>query len=105
MDRKTVGKYLAPVGGIRDPPRRAADERGRLVETDQEVVPGLTDRRLRQVTWPEIDKHRDYIKNLHLADQISQYDPAELVGVSCIAVEAAAVQDGSGEAGIGAQAG
>ena len=32
-----------------------------LRERIAELFPGVTDRRLRQVTWPEIDKHRDYI--------------------------------------------
>lgn len=30
----------------------------------KEWFPGLIDRRLRQVTWPDIDQHRDYIKSL-----------------------------------------
>ncbi|MFK4593354.1 hypothetical protein RKD30_000021 [Streptomyces pristinaespiralis] len=40
-----------------------------MSETDwskliKEWFPGLIDRRLRQVTWPDIDQHRDYIKSL-----------------------------------------
>ncbi|MFD4653161.1 MULTISPECIES: RFX family transcription factor [unclassified Streptomyces] len=56
--------YLAPAeaSGITPggPPMTEADW-GKLIK---EWFPGLADRRLRQVTWPEIDKHRDYIKNL-----------------------------------------
>ncbi|MFG2586356.1 hypothetical protein [Streptomyces malaysiensis] len=64
VDRKTVRKYLAPAeaSGITPggPPMSEADW-SKLIK---EWFPGLVDRRLRQVTWPEIDKHRDYIKNL-----------------------------------------
>jgi transposase len=64
LDRKTIRKYLAPAeaagmtpGG---PPMAAQDWAG-LVKG---WFPELADVRLRQVTWPEIDKHRDYIKVL-----------------------------------------
>jgi transposase len=64
-DRKTVRKYVAPAvaaglapGG---PPMAEADWR-RLV---CEWFPELADARLRQVSWPVIECHRDYI-----ADQL-----------------------------------
>ncbi|WP_240436993.1 hypothetical protein [Streptomyces sporangiiformans] len=64
VDRKTVRKYLAPAeaSGIAPggPPMSEADW-ARLIEG---WFPGLIDKRLRQVTWQEIDKHRDYIKEL-----------------------------------------
>ncbi|MEO3761820.1 hypothetical protein [Streptomyces sp. B8F3] len=64
VDRKTVRKYLAPAeaAGISPggPPMSGADW-SKLIK---EWFPGLIDRRLRQVTWPDIDQHRDYIKSL-----------------------------------------
>jgi hypothetical protein len=64
VDRKTVRKYLAPAeaSGIipGGPPMSEADWAG-LIEGR---FPGLVDRRPRQVTWSDIDEHRDYIKDL-----------------------------------------
>jgi transposase len=66
VDRKTLRKYLAPAeaAGIAPggPPMAEADWRKLVVEW----FPQLTDTRLRQVTWPAIEAHRDYI-----ADQLS----------------------------------
>jgi len=62
LDRKTVRKYLAPVaaeglvaGG--PPVMTEADWRARA----QSWFPALVDKGLRQVTWPAIGVHRDYI--------------------------------------------
>ena len=62
MDRKTVRKYLGPVmaaglvpGG--PPVMTEADWRSRAAGW----FPGVLDRGLRQVTWPAIEAHRDYI--------------------------------------------
>ncbi len=64
VDRKTVRKYLAPAeaSGISPggPPMSESDW-SKLIK---EWFPGLVDKRLRQVTWPDIDQHRDYIKSL-----------------------------------------
>jgi transposase len=61
LDRKTVRKYLAPAvaeglepGG---PPVGEAVWARRIAGW----FPGLSDARLRQVTWPAIEPHRDYI--------------------------------------------
>ena len=61
VDRKTLRKYTAPAvaagmvpGG---PPMAEADWR-RLAA---EWFPQLIDYRLRQVSWPQIEPHRDYI--------------------------------------------
>jgi hypothetical protein len=58
VDRKTVRKYLAPAkaSGITPggPPMSEADWAG-LIEG---WFPGLIDRRLRKVTWSDIDEHR-----------------------------------------------
>ncbi|MFJ3659400.1 hypothetical protein ACIPPM_02910 [Streptomyces sp. NPDC090119] len=64
VDRKTVRKSLASAeaAGIipGGPPMSEADW-SKLIK---EWFPGLIGRRLRQVTWPDIDQHRDYIKSL-----------------------------------------
>ena len=61
VDRKTVRKYLAPAleAGIAPggPPRAQAE----WAELVREWFPELADTRLRQVTWPQIEAHRDYI--------------------------------------------
>ena len=61
VDRKTIRKYLAPAvaagmapGG---PPVSEAD----WAVLVRSWFPGLADTRLRQVTWGEIARHRDYI--------------------------------------------
>jgi hypothetical protein len=61
LDRKTVRKYLAPAqaeglvpGG---PPVSTAEWRDRAAGW----FPELADARLRQVTWPEIEKHHGFI--------------------------------------------
>jgi transposase len=61
VDRKTARKYVAPAveAGIEPGgPAKTAEQWADLV---REWFPGLVDTRLRQTTWPEIDKHRDYI--------------------------------------------
>ncbi|WP_406481913.1 hypothetical protein [Streptomyces sp. NBC_01615] len=64
VDGKTARKYLAPAeaagmtpGG---PPMSEAD----WAELIKDWFPQAADKRLRQVTWPEIDKHLEYIKPL-----------------------------------------
>lgn len=61
VDRKTLRKYTAPAiaaglepGGA---PMSEVDWRSLVVEW----FPQLTDTRLRQVSWPAIERHRDYI--------------------------------------------
>lgn len=64
VDRKTVRKYLAPAeaAGIAPggPPMGEADW-AKLIKT---WFPGQAERGLNQITWPEIDQHRDYIKTM-----------------------------------------
>jgi transposase len=62
VDRKTIRKYLAPAiaagmvpGGKSLSPNEWSEHVGRW-------FPELIDTRLRQITWPEIDKHADYIR-------------------------------------------
>jgi transposase len=61
VDRKTIRKYLAPAlaaGITPGGPTRSQDQWAALVRG---WFPELADTRLRQVTWPDIDKHRDYV--------------------------------------------
>jgi transposase len=61
VDRKTARKYVAPAvaSGLEPggPPMAEADWRRLVVEW----FPELSDARLRQVSWPVIEAHRDYI--------------------------------------------
>jgi transposase len=61
VDRKTVKKYVAPAiaAGLRPGgPAKTPEEWAELV---REWFPQLADTRLRQITWPEIDQHREFI--------------------------------------------
>jgi transposase len=61
VDRKTIRKYVAPAvaaGVIPGGPTRSEGEWQDLV---REWFPELSDTRLRQVTWPAIAAHHDYI--------------------------------------------
>jgi transposase len=72
LDRKTVKKYLDPaIAAGLEPggPPRSPDEWAELV---REWFPQLADTRLRQITWPEIEQHRDFIKAMLLAGVTKQ---------------------------------
>src|SRR6185312_212935 len=62
VDRKTIRKYLAPAldAGLRPggKPVTAAQWAAHV----EVWFPQLSNTRLRQVTWPEIDQHADYVK-------------------------------------------
>jgi transposase len=61
VDRKTIRKYVAPAiaaGIVPGGPAKSEAEWAGLV---REWFPGLADTRLRQVTWPAISEHHDYI--------------------------------------------
>lgn len=64
VDRKTIRKYLAPAEAAGMTPGGAVMTEADWAPLIKGWFPELADRRLRQVTWPEIDKHRDYIKGL-----------------------------------------
>src|SRR5262245_54793539 len=71
VDRKTIRKYVAPAieAGMNPGGRPlTAAQWAPLVES---WFPHLSDTRLRQVTWPEIDKHADYVKT-QLAAGVTQ---------------------------------
>jgi len=61
LDRKTVRKYLAPALAQGLAPGGAAAGEGVWAERVAGWFPQVTDGRLRQVTWPAIEVHRDYI--------------------------------------------
>jgi hypothetical protein len=64
VDRKTVRKYLAAAeaaGIIPGGPSMSTEDWAKLIKS---WFPEMADSTLRQITWPEIDKHRDYIKGL-----------------------------------------
>lgn len=61
VDRKTLKKYLAPAveaGIVPGGPAKPVAEWEALVCN---WFPEIVDMRVRQTTWPEIDKHREYI--------------------------------------------
>ena len=61
VDRKTIRKYIAPgvaAGIVPGGPARSEEEWQELV---REWFPELSDARLRQVTWPAIAEHHEYI--------------------------------------------
>lgn len=63
VDRKTIRKYLAPAvaaGLVPGGPAMSGQDWAALVTA---WFPHLADTRLRQVTWPEIERHHEYITN------------------------------------------
>ena len=61
VDRKTLRKYIAPAeaaGIVPGGPAKSEEEWARLVRG---WFPELADTRLRQVAWPAISGHHDYI--------------------------------------------
>ena len=61
LDRKTVKKYLATAIG---PGITPGDEPRTEAQTGRSwcgLVPAPGGHRLRQITWPQIEVHRDYI--------------------------------------------
>ena len=64
VDRKTIRKYLAPAiaAGV-EPGGPAMTTADWAVQVGR-WFPEITDTRLRQTTWPEIERHRDYIADM-----------------------------------------
>ena len=64
VDRKTIKKYVTPAidAGITPggPVMTSAD----WAELTGKWFPTVTDTRLRQTTWPQIERHRDYIADM-----------------------------------------
>jgi transposase len=61
VDRKTIRKYTGPAVAAGVMPGGPARSRAEWAELVRAWFPELTDTRLRQVTWPAIDVHRDYV--------------------------------------------
>ncbi len=61
VDRKTLGKYIAPAEAAGIAPVGPAKSEQEWAELVRGWFPQLADTRLRQVTWPAISKHHDYI--------------------------------------------
>jgi transposase len=61
LSRNTVRKYLAAAEAAGMVPGGPAVSQERWAELAREWFPELADTRLRQVTWPAIGEHRDYI--------------------------------------------
>ena len=61
MDRKTLRKYIAPAEAAGIAPGGAAKSEQEWAELVRGWFPQLADTRLRQVTWPAIERHHEYI--------------------------------------------
>ena len=61
VDRKTLRKYVAPAVAAGIAPGGPAKSEGEWHELVRGWFPELADTRLRQVTWPAIAVHHDYI--------------------------------------------
>ena len=61
VDRKTARKYIAAAEAAGMRPGGPAVTEERWAELAREWFPELADTRLRQVTWPAIEAHHDYI--------------------------------------------
>jgi transposase len=61
LSRNTVRKYVAAAEAAGMVPGGPAVSQARWAELAREWFPELADTRLRQVTWPAIGEHRDYI--------------------------------------------
>ncbi|MGV9387457.1 IS21 family transposase [Nonomuraea sp. NPDC003707] len=61
VSRNTVRKYVAPAEAAGIAPGGMAISSAEWAARVREWFPELTDIRLRQVTWPTIEQHRDYI--------------------------------------------
>ncbi len=61
VDRKTLRKYIAPAEAAGITPGGAPKSEQEWQDLVQEWFPQLADTRLRQVTWPAISKHHEYI--------------------------------------------
>jgi transposase len=61
VDRKTLRKYVAPAAAAGIVPGSPAKTEQEWADLVREWFPELSDARLRQVTWPAIAEHHDYI--------------------------------------------
>jgi transposase len=66
VDRKTIRRYVAPAVAAGMVPGGPARSQGEWAQLVRGWFPELVDTRLRQVTWPAIEVHRD-----HIAEQLA----------------------------------
>jgi len=71
VDRKTIRKYLQPAIAAGLAPGGNPLSPSEWTELVGRWFPELTDTRLRQITWPDIDKHAEYVKT-QLAAGVTQ---------------------------------
>jgi transposase len=71
VDRKTIRKYLAPALAAGMTPGGPPPSNHEWAELVAGWFPQLADTRLRQVTWPEIGRHHDFIRQM-LAAGVTQ---------------------------------
>ena len=64
VDRKTIKKYLAPAIEAGITPGGPAMTVADWAELCGKWFPAVADTRLRQITWPQIEAHRDYIADM-----------------------------------------
>jgi transposase len=64
VDRKTIRKYLAPAIAAGIEPGGPAKTSAEWRELVSGWFPELADARLRQTTWPQIERHRDHIVDM-----------------------------------------
>jgi transposase len=61
VDRKTIKKYVTPAIAAGITPGGPVMTTADWAELTGKWFPAVTDTRLRQTTWPQIEQHRDYI--------------------------------------------
>jgi len=64
VDRKTIRRYVDPAIAAGFVPGGAPISQADWAPLVKQWFPHLTDTRLRQVTWPDFDKHREYVVEL-----------------------------------------
>lgn len=64
VDRKTIRKYLAPAIAAGMAPGGPPVTTAQWADLVSGWFPALVDARLRQITWPEIERHHDYIAEM-----------------------------------------
>ncbi|MFI0156060.1 IS21 family transposase [Streptomyces lydicus] len=64
LDRKTIRKYVRPAEEAGITPGGPPMSEGDWAKLITSWFPELASRRLNQLTWPELEQHRDYVKSL-----------------------------------------
>jgi hypothetical protein len=73
--RKTIRKYVAPAIAAGMAPGEPARSRTEWAGLVRGWFPELVDTRLRQVTWPAIEVHRDYVAEQLAAGVLRYHSP------------------------------